>query len=194
MSVWQPSWQPSWQLPDHIADVLPIEARQIEELRRDLLDTARRYGYELVMPPLLEHIESLLTGTGEALDLQTFKLVDQLQRGARVPRSSDAGKPLRKQIGFMSNSFDFFRNLSGRCQGSRRECSRPRGGMFFPRASSICKAMARYSRALCRAMLHGLAAELRADGRLQPGCCGVQAADEDCVREIYGRARGYSGK
>ena len=78
MSVWQPSWQPSWQLPDHIADVLPIEARQIEELRRDLLDTARRYGYELVMPPLLEHIESLLTGTGEALDLQTFKLVDQL--------------------------------------------------------------------------------------------------------------------
>ena len=78
MSVWQPSWQPSWQLPDHIADVLPTEARQIEELRRDLLDTARRYGYELVMPPLLEHIESLLTGTGEALDLQTFKLVDQL--------------------------------------------------------------------------------------------------------------------
>ena len=78
MSVWQPSWQPSWQLPDHLADVLPREARQIEELRRDLLDTARRYGYELVMPPLLEHIESLLTGTGEALDLQTFKLVDQL--------------------------------------------------------------------------------------------------------------------
>jgi ATP phosphoribosyltransferase regulatory subunit len=78
MSVWQPSWQPSWQLPDHLADVLPREARQIEELRRDLLDTARRYGYELVMPPLLEHVESLLTGTGEALDLQTFKLVDQL--------------------------------------------------------------------------------------------------------------------
>jgi len=78
MSVWQPSWQPSWQLPDYLADVLPSEARQIEELRRDLLDTARGYGYELVMPPLLEHIESLLTGTGEALDLQTFKLVDQL--------------------------------------------------------------------------------------------------------------------
>jgi ATP phosphoribosyltransferase regulatory subunit len=68
----------AWVLPDHIADVLPSEARHIEELRRELLDTARGYGYELVMPPMLEHLESLLTGTGEALDLQTFKLVDQL--------------------------------------------------------------------------------------------------------------------
>ena len=68
----------AWVLPDHIADVLPSEARHIEELRRQLLDTARGYGCELVMPPLLEHLESLLSGTGEALDLQTFKLVDQL--------------------------------------------------------------------------------------------------------------------
>jgi len=68
----------AWVLPDHIADVLPSEARRIEEIRRELLDAARSYGYELVMPPLLEHLESLLTGTGEALDLQTFKLVDQL--------------------------------------------------------------------------------------------------------------------
>jgi ATP phosphoribosyltransferase regulatory subunit len=68
----------AWVLPDHIADVLPSEARHIEELRRELLDSARGYGYELVMPPLLEHLESLLTGTGEALGLQTFKLVDQL--------------------------------------------------------------------------------------------------------------------
>jgi len=72
------AWLSSWQLPDQIADVLPSEARHIEELRRLFLDTARSYGYELVMPPLLEHLESLLTGTGEALDLQTFKLVDQL--------------------------------------------------------------------------------------------------------------------
>ena len=68
----------AWLLPDHIADVLPSEARHIEELRRELVDTARRYGYELVIPPLLEHLDSLLSGTGEALDLQTFKLVDQL--------------------------------------------------------------------------------------------------------------------
>jgi ATP phosphoribosyltransferase regulatory subunit len=68
----------AWVLPDHIADVLPSEARHIEELRRLYLDTARAYGYELVMPPLLEYLESLLSGTGRALDLQTFKLVDQL--------------------------------------------------------------------------------------------------------------------
>ncbi len=68
----------AWVLPDHIADVLPSEARHIEELRRNLLDMARCYGYELVMPPLLEHLESLLTGAGAALDPQTFKLVDQL--------------------------------------------------------------------------------------------------------------------
>ena len=68
----------AWLLPDHIADVLPSEARHIEELRRALLDTARGYGCELVMPPLIEHLDSLLTGAGEALELQTFKLVDQL--------------------------------------------------------------------------------------------------------------------
>ena len=73
-----PAWSSSWQLPDQISDVLPSEARAIEELRRMLLDAARSYGYELVMPPLLEHLESLLTGTGEALGLKTFKLVDQL--------------------------------------------------------------------------------------------------------------------
>jgi len=68
----------AWLLPEHIADVLPSQARRIEELRRDLLDGARAYGFELVMPPLLEHLDSLLSGTGSALDLRTFKLVDQL--------------------------------------------------------------------------------------------------------------------
>ena len=68
----------AWVLPDHIADVLPSEARHIEELRRLYLDTARGYGYELVMPPLLEYLESLLSSSSRALDLQTFKLVDQL--------------------------------------------------------------------------------------------------------------------
>lgn len=68
----------AWLLPEHIADVLPGEARRVEQLRRGLLDRARGYGFELVIPPLLEHLDSLLTGTGHALDLQTFKLVDQL--------------------------------------------------------------------------------------------------------------------
>ncbi len=68
----------AWLLPEHIADVLPAQARRVEDLRRALLDRARGYGFELVMPPLLEHLESLLSGTGRELDLQTFKLVDQL--------------------------------------------------------------------------------------------------------------------
>jgi ATP phosphoribosyltransferase regulatory subunit len=68
----------AWLLPEHIADVLPAQARRIEELRRQLLDMARAYGCELVMPPLLEHLDSLLSGTGQALNLKTFKLVDQL--------------------------------------------------------------------------------------------------------------------
>jgi len=68
----------AWLLPEHIADVLPAEARRLEALRHTLLEMARGYGFELVMPPLLEHLESLLSGTGRALDLRTFKLVDQL--------------------------------------------------------------------------------------------------------------------
>jgi ATP phosphoribosyltransferase regulatory subunit len=68
----------AWLLPEHIADVLPSQARRIEELRRRLLDRARGYGFELVQPPLLEHLDSLLSGTGHELDLKTFKLVDQL--------------------------------------------------------------------------------------------------------------------
>jgi ATP phosphoribosyltransferase regulatory subunit len=68
----------TWLLPENIADVLPSEARKIEELRRELLDRFRAYGYEMVMPPLLEYLESLLTSGGSDLNLRTFKLVDQL--------------------------------------------------------------------------------------------------------------------
>lgn len=68
----------AWLLPEHVADVLPSQARHIEELRRVLLDVARSYGCELVMPPLVEHLDALLSGTGQALNLKTFKLVDQL--------------------------------------------------------------------------------------------------------------------
>ncbi|MYN10869.1 ATP phosphoribosyltransferase regulatory subunit [Pseudoduganella aquatica] len=69
---------PNWLLPEHIADVLPSEARKIEELRRLMLDNFRLYGYELVMPPLLEYVESLMTGAGQDTELRTFKLVDQI--------------------------------------------------------------------------------------------------------------------
>jgi len=67
-----------WLLPEAIEDVLPEEAARIEALRRRLLDLFRGHGYEYVIPPLLEYLESLLTGSGRDLDLRTFKLVDQL--------------------------------------------------------------------------------------------------------------------
>jgi len=67
-----------WLLPEDIADVLPVEARKVESLRRAILDLYQSYGYELVAPPILEFLDSLLTGTGSDLNLQTFKLVDQL--------------------------------------------------------------------------------------------------------------------
>lgn len=67
-----------WLLPESIEDILPAAARHVEALRRRLLDTFGSHGYELVMPPLLEYLDSLLTGTGRDLDLRTFKLVDQI--------------------------------------------------------------------------------------------------------------------
>lgn len=67
-----------WLLPEGISDVLPSEAQFLEQLRRSALDLYRGYGYELVVPPLLEYTDSLLTGVGADLDLRTFKLVDQV--------------------------------------------------------------------------------------------------------------------
>ena len=67
-----------WLLPEDIADVLPAQARKVETLRRAILDLYQTYGYELVAPPILEFLDSLLTGTGSDLNLQTFKLVDQM--------------------------------------------------------------------------------------------------------------------
>ncbi len=67
-----------WLLPEYIDDLLPAEAEAVERIRRRLLDHFALHGYRLVRPPLLEHLESLLTGTGRELDLYTFKVVDQL--------------------------------------------------------------------------------------------------------------------
>ncbi|BCL75645.1 ATP phosphoribosyltransferase regulatory subunit [Jeongeupia sp. HS-3] len=77
----------NWILPEYISDVLPREARQIETMRRGMLDLFGRYGYELVMPPLVEYVESLFLLDDPALNLKTFKLVDELtgrQMGLRA--------------------------------------------------------------------------------------------------------------
>src|SRR6266545_685805 len=68
----------NWLLPENIEDILPPQAQRIERMRAKLLELFRVHGYQLVIPPMLEYLESLLTGTGHDLDLRTFKLVDQL--------------------------------------------------------------------------------------------------------------------
>ncbi|MGD9298347.1 ATP phosphoribosyltransferase regulatory subunit [Thiohalocapsa sp.] len=67
-----------WRLPDGIDEVLPPEAARVEHLRRELLDLYGSWGYELVIPPFIDYLDSLLTGTGSDLDLKTFKLTDQV--------------------------------------------------------------------------------------------------------------------
>ena len=67
-----------WLLPDGVEELLPEQAEQVESLRRKLLDLYRSWGYSLVIPPLIEYTESLLVGLGHDVDIQTFKVVDQL--------------------------------------------------------------------------------------------------------------------
>ncbi len=68
----------NWLLPEYIEDVLPAEAARLENLRRILLDLFKVHGYQYVIPPMLEYMESLITGVGHDLDIATFKVVDQL--------------------------------------------------------------------------------------------------------------------
>ncbi len=67
-----------WLLPEGIEELLPDQAWRLEQVRRRLLDAYRSWGYGLIIPPMIEFLESLLTGTGHDLDLQTFKLTDQM--------------------------------------------------------------------------------------------------------------------
>ena len=67
-----------WLLPEGIEELLPEPAARLEQLRREILDLYRGWGYQLVIPPFIDYLDSLLTGTGHDLDLQTFKLIDQL--------------------------------------------------------------------------------------------------------------------
>jgi ATP phosphoribosyltransferase regulatory subunit len=93
-----------WLLPEGIEEVLPPEAWRLECARRELLDLYSRWGYALIMPPFIEYLESLLTGTGNDLDLQTFKVTDQLSgrmMGLRADMTPQAARidahPLRRE-------------------------------------------------------------------------------------------------
>ena len=85
----------NWLLPEYLEDVLPAEAARIERLRRNLLDLFEVHGYQYVIPPLLEYLESLITGVGHDLDLATFKVVDQLSgrlMGVRADMTPQAAR------------------------------------------------------------------------------------------------------
>lgn len=84
-----------WLLPEGIEEILPVEARRLESMRRAVLDLFYRWGYSLVMPPLIEYLESLLTGVGRDMDLQTFKVTDQLSgrlMGVRADMTPQAAR------------------------------------------------------------------------------------------------------
>tara|TARA_R110002073_G_scaffold328396_2_gene509617 strand:+ start:4034 stop:5209 length:1176 start_codon:yes stop_codon:yes gene_type:complete len=68
----------NWLLPEYVEDILPEEALHIEAMRRCIVDLLRVHGYQLVIPPLLEYVESLLSGSGSDMDLHMFKVIDQL--------------------------------------------------------------------------------------------------------------------
>jgi ATP phosphoribosyltransferase regulatory subunit len=98
------SKQDKWLLPEGIEEVLPPAASRLECARRELLDMFASWGYELIMPPFIEYLESLLTGTGNDLDLQTFKLTDQLtgrMMGVRADMTPQAARidahPLKRE-------------------------------------------------------------------------------------------------
>ena len=110
---------------------------------------------------------------------------DQYQYGFIMPTGPDTGRLAKKPTDFMSNSPEILRSLGRRCHAK---------AATFSVLGSTSKAMAKHPRELRRAMLRGLTHQLRVDGRLQPGCYGIQSQDDDCIREIYGPAQGYSGK
>ncbi len=94
-----------WLLPEGIEEVLPPEAWRLECARREILDLFSGWGYDLIMPPFIEYLESLLTGTGNDLDLQTFKLTDQLtgrMMGVRADMTPQAARidahPLKRDV------------------------------------------------------------------------------------------------
>ena len=68
----------NWVLPEYIEDILPAEAQRIESMRRQILDLLLVHGYQLVAPPMLEFVESLISGSGSDMNLRMFKVVDQL--------------------------------------------------------------------------------------------------------------------
>ena len=171
-----------------------LHMRFVFELYQEQMDAGQYFLHEhprYASSWDLDFVQDLLARPGVEM-----AHADQCQYGAVAPSGKDKGSPVRKPTGFMSNSPEILRALSRRCTGRQGECSRAQGGDHTPCQGSITKAMAKYPRELCRAVLRGLSNQLRSDKKLKPGCFGLQAVDdeEEPKEYAYGPAQGYSGK
>lgn len=101
----------AWLLPDGIEEILALEARAIELLRGELLQMYRSWGYQLVMTPMVENIDSLLTGTAHCLELQTFTVVDQLS-GKQMGVRSDMTPQVARMDAHLLSSHNEINRLS----------------------------------------------------------------------------------
>ena len=139
-----------------------------------------------------------ITSISELLEVPGVELVhtDQCQFGAEARRGGRKGSPVKKPTGFLTNSPALARALARRCEGQRGSCTRPKGGSHVICEGVVARDAAVYPRELCRAVLRGITAQLREDRRLQPGCYGLQALndDEEAVRSALGPEQGFSGK
>ena len=120
---------------------------------------------------------------------------DQCQFGLQVKSGVHRGAPIIKPTGFMSNSEEVLKALSKRCSGRGGQCDRPAGGKHQPCSGKIAKEAAIYPRALCRAILKGICAQLKKDGNLEQGVFGVDTAHEHSGVPAQGELpEGCSGK
>src|SRR6266516_2803103 len=123
----------NWLLPEKFEDILPPQARRIDRMRGKLLELFRVHGYELVIPPMLEYLESLLTGTGHDLDLRTFKLVDQLSGRTMGVRADIAPQVARIDAHLLNR-----KGVTGLCYAGSVVLTRPRGVASTREPLQIC--------------------------------------------------------
>ena len=121
---------------------------------------------------------------------------DQCQLGAEVPDGDQAGAPVRKATGFMSNSRALLHHLHRRCHGHDGWCTRRKGGKHVVVQGKLTRGTAIYSDKLCRAIIRGMTAQLKVDGLIKDGEVGINAMDDDAAVEatLRGPEQGFSGQ
>ena len=188
-----------WLLPEAIEDVLPGEAARVEALRRTLLDLFRAHGYRLVTPPLVEHLDSLLTGTGRDLDLQTFKMVDPLSgrmlglRADTTPQVARIDAHLLNETGVTRLCYagSVLRTFAA-APGATREVMQIGGELYgYGGIAADREVMQLLLSALTRAGLAGLHLDLGHVGvyRALAGAAGLDATGEGSDSELFGALR-----